>query len=158
ESSPAFGVRVGARRKTFIVVVNDGHRIKLGNYPRTTLKDARKEAYHRLSGRGAPATVVDAPSCGSVVKSYTAPYECRLAVGLMRVRCLPWLYPPTDEWLLWAAGMSFPSSGEIMPSMFLTPQLETWCADWRVSAASFVIWRFHPMGLFSPSLFPIAKD
>jgi hypothetical protein len=46
EGLPAFGVRVGARRKTFIVVVNGGHRIKLGNYPRTTLKDARTEAHH----------------------------------------------------------------------------------------------------------------
>jgi hypothetical protein len=51
EGLPAFGARVGARRKTFIVVINGGHRIKLGNYPRTTLKDARKEAYHKLSGR-----------------------------------------------------------------------------------------------------------
>ena len=33
EGLPAFGVRVGARRKTFIVVMNGGRRIKLGNYP-----------------------------------------------------------------------------------------------------------------------------
>jgi hypothetical protein len=26
---PGFGVRVGARRKTFVLIVNDGHRIKL---------------------------------------------------------------------------------------------------------------------------------
>jgi integrase len=70
ESLPAFGVRVGARRKTFIVVVDGGHRIKLGNYPRTTLKDARREAHHRLSGRGVQATVEDAPTCGSVVEDF----------------------------------------------------------------------------------------
>jgi integrase len=63
-------VRVGARCKTFIVVVNGGHRIKLGNYPRTTLKDARKEAYLKLSGRGPQATVEDAPACKEVVEDF----------------------------------------------------------------------------------------
>jgi integrase len=70
EGLPAFGVRVGARRKTFIVVVNGGHRIKLGNYPRTSLKDARKEAHHKLSGRGVQATVEDAPTCEKVVEDF----------------------------------------------------------------------------------------
>jgi integrase len=70
DSLPAFGVRVGARRKTFIVVVNGGRRIKLGNYPRTTLKDARKEAHHRLSGRGPQATVEDAAACEKVVEDF----------------------------------------------------------------------------------------
>jgi integrase len=70
DSLPAFGVRVGARCKTFIVVVNGGRRIKLGNYPRTTLKDARKEAHHKLSGRGPQATVEDAPSCKEVVGDF----------------------------------------------------------------------------------------
>ena len=32
EALPAFGVRVGARRKTFIVILNRGRRIKLGTY------------------------------------------------------------------------------------------------------------------------------
>ena len=39
EGLPAFGVRVGARRKTFIVILNGGRRIKLGNYPFTSLKE-----------------------------------------------------------------------------------------------------------------------
>src|SRR5262249_10985046 len=47
-----------------------GHRIKLGNYPRTSLKDARKEAYHRLSGRSAQATIEDAPTCEKVVEDF----------------------------------------------------------------------------------------
>jgi hypothetical protein len=38
---PGFGVRVGARRKTFVLVLNNGHRIKLGNYRFISLKDAR---------------------------------------------------------------------------------------------------------------------
>jgi integrase len=63
-------VRVGARRKTFIVVVNGGHRIKLGNYPRTTLKDARAEAHRRLGGRGSQATLADAPAAGDVVMDF----------------------------------------------------------------------------------------
>ena len=59
ESLPAFGVRVGARRKTFIVILNGGRRIKLGNYPVTSLKDARREAYRRLSDPKGQATVAE---------------------------------------------------------------------------------------------------
>lgn len=70
EGLAAFGVRVGARRKTFIVVVNGGHRIKLGNYPATSLKDARREAYMRLAGRDNQATAVEAPSCSKVVETF----------------------------------------------------------------------------------------
>jgi hypothetical protein len=77
DSLPAFGVRVGARRKTFIVVVNGGHRIKLGNYPRTTLKDARAEAYRRLGNRGAQATVEDAPACKTVVEDFIKIHHAR---------------------------------------------------------------------------------
>jgi integrase len=77
EGLAAFGVRVEARRKTFIVVVNGGHRIKLGNYPRTTLKDARAEAYLRLGGRGAQATVVDAPKAEDVVTDFMKIHHAR---------------------------------------------------------------------------------
>jgi hypothetical protein len=38
---PGFGLRVGARRKVFVLVVNGGRRIKLGLYPLMTLKSAR---------------------------------------------------------------------------------------------------------------------
>jgi hypothetical protein len=74
---PAFGVRVGGRRKTFIVVVNSGHRIKLGNYPRTTLKDVRSEAYVRLGGRGTQTTVVDAPTAEEVVTEFMKIHHAR---------------------------------------------------------------------------------
>jgi Arm domain-containing DNA-binding protein len=77
EGLPAFGVRVGARRKTFIVVVNGGRRIKLGNYPRTTLKDARAEAHLRLGGRGAQATVLDAPTAKDVVTDFIKIHHAR---------------------------------------------------------------------------------
>src|SRR5215467_10373989 len=70
ESLPAFGVRVGARRKTFIVVMNGGRRIKLGNYPSKNLKDARREAHLRLgTGRG-EAAGVDAEPAGDVVRKF----------------------------------------------------------------------------------------
>ena len=71
ETLPAFGVRVGARRKTFIVVVNGGHRIKLGNYPFKSLKDARREAHLRLGNPGGDGgLVVDAEPAGEVVKKF----------------------------------------------------------------------------------------
>jgi integrase len=49
EAQPAFGVRVGKRSKTFIVVVRGGRRLKVGTYPDTKLRDARKAARHLLS-------------------------------------------------------------------------------------------------------------
>src|SRR5258707_3000499 len=56
---PGFGVRVGARRKTFVLVLNCGHRIKLGQYPLISLKDARQEALRRCqSASMAPQILV----------------------------------------------------------------------------------------------------
>src|SRR5262245_38127345 len=72
EGLPAFGVRVGARRKTFIVIVKPGQRIKLGNYPFTTLKDARQAAYRWLSDRNGKAAAGDAPAAEEVVKQFLA--------------------------------------------------------------------------------------
>ena len=47
---PAFGVRVGSRAKTFIIVKNNGRRIKLGRYPSLSLAKAREQARLALSG------------------------------------------------------------------------------------------------------------
>jgi len=66
----AFGVRVGARRKTFIVVVNGGHRIKLGNYPLTTVKEARRAAHLRLSDPRKQSGVIDAEPAKDAVKKF----------------------------------------------------------------------------------------
>jgi hypothetical protein len=52
ETLPAFGVRVGARRKTFIVVMNGGRRIKLGN---TRLRASKTPGGKRTRGSGIPA-------------------------------------------------------------------------------------------------------
>ncbi len=41
---PAFGLYVGRRRKTFVVIQNGGRRRKIGRYPLMTLADARKRA------------------------------------------------------------------------------------------------------------------
>ena len=49
ETQPAFGIRVGKRSKTFIVVAKGGRRLKVGTYPDTKLHDARKAARHLLS-------------------------------------------------------------------------------------------------------------
>jgi hypothetical protein len=70
EGLPAFGVRVGSRRKTFIVVVNGGHRIRLGRYPVTSLKDARREAFKRLSDPNGHKPPVNAPAASEVVEKF----------------------------------------------------------------------------------------
>jgi integrase len=70
ETLPAFGVRVGARRKTFIVIMNGGRRTKLGTYPSTTLKEARLEAYRRLSDPNGQSTEQEAPLAAEVVKNF----------------------------------------------------------------------------------------
>jgi len=53
---PAFGVRVGRRSKTFIVVHGGGRRTKVGAYPDTSLQDARKAAKQLLASPPSPAT------------------------------------------------------------------------------------------------------
>jgi hypothetical protein len=50
-SFPTFGLRVGRRSKTFIVVRNGGRRVKIGDYARKSLKDARLEARRVLAER-----------------------------------------------------------------------------------------------------------
>jgi integrase len=50
-SPGAFGLRVGKKSKTFIAIRNGGRRIKIGDYPRISLKDARKEARRVLDDR-----------------------------------------------------------------------------------------------------------
>jgi len=64
ESLPAFGVRIGVRRKTFVVITKPGRRTKLGIYPFMSLKDARREAHKRLSDRSAD-TVWNADPVGN---------------------------------------------------------------------------------------------
>jgi hypothetical protein len=61
---PGFGVRVGARRKTFVLMVRRGRRIKLGNYPFTSLKDARLEARSLGNSRAKISVVENATPFG----------------------------------------------------------------------------------------------
>jgi integrase len=56
DALPAFGVRVGRRTKTFIVVQSGGRRTKVGSYPNTSLQDARKAAKLLLASPPSPAT------------------------------------------------------------------------------------------------------
>src|SRR5207249_11818896 len=77
EGLPAFGVRVGARRKTFIVILNGGRRIKLGNYPVTSLKEARRQAYLRLSDPDGGSHKADAPVAEEAVKKFLELHHAR---------------------------------------------------------------------------------
>ena len=67
QSLPAFGVRVGARRKTFILIANGGRRIKLGCYPHMKLQQARTLAILRMHG---PSTSQNAARASDAVEHY----------------------------------------------------------------------------------------
>jgi hypothetical protein len=74
---PGFGVRVGARRKTFVLVLNCGHRIKLGQYPLISLKDARQQALRRLSDPNGQKRPEVAPPAGEVVEKFLEIHHAR---------------------------------------------------------------------------------
>jgi hypothetical protein len=59
DALPRFGIRVGARRKTFIVNIGRTRK-SLGVYPHTTLKDARDKARQLLYSKYLPATSLKA--------------------------------------------------------------------------------------------------
>lgn len=59
-STRAFGLRVGKRSKTFMVVRSDGTRVKLGCYPATKLRDARRKAVLTLTSTPEPHARVEA--------------------------------------------------------------------------------------------------
>src|SRR5260370_7964172 len=50
ETTPAFGIRVGKNRRTWIVMRGqERRRIRIGHYPAISLADARKEAKRLLA-------------------------------------------------------------------------------------------------------------
>jgi integrase len=49
EYLPSFGIRIGARRRTWIVMLGkERQRISLGHYPALSLAEARKKAHHAI--------------------------------------------------------------------------------------------------------------
>jgi len=86
EDMPAFGVRVGRRRKTFVVALGkDRKRVKLGNYPAQSRQDARQEA-----GRFIYATDPSAAHLISQLEARPLPshHLVRSALPCERVRSL----------------------------------------------------------------------
>jgi Arm DNA-binding domain len=74
---PGFGVRVGARRKTFVLMVSRGRRIKIGNYPFTSLKEARLEAHWLLSDPFGQKQPRIAPPAREVVGKFLEVHHAR---------------------------------------------------------------------------------
>lgn len=70
DTLPAFGVRVGRRSKTFLVIRDNGRRIKIGRYPTVSLHDARKEAKRLLSLAEAPPASSSAVTVASSVSLF----------------------------------------------------------------------------------------
>ena len=60
---PSFGIRVGKRRKTWIVIKGKNRtKISLGRYPAMSLADARKQAMVELSKSASPSATAIMPS------------------------------------------------------------------------------------------------
>jgi hypothetical protein len=56
DRTPAFGIRVGKNRKTWLVVKGENRtKVRLGHYPSLTLAEARKKALMTLGTPTAPA-------------------------------------------------------------------------------------------------------
>lgn len=75
DTLPAFGVRVGRRSKTFVVVQNGGRRLKVGAYPQTSLQDARKAAKQLLASPTPPNST--GPGAVTVLRAATLFLETR---------------------------------------------------------------------------------
>jgi hypothetical protein len=70
---PSFGIRVGKRRKTWIVIKGKNRtKISLGRYPAMSLADARKQAMVELSRSASPSETPIAPSYPEALAEFHA--------------------------------------------------------------------------------------
>ncbi len=97
ELLPAFGVRVGKSRKTFIVMRGRTRtRTKLGHYPSTSLQNARQRARDIISGIEPERKVTPRDRAANAVADYIAAIQVRPSTKkdyerLLRVHFLPTL-------------------------------------------------------------------
>jgi integrase len=76
ETTPAFGIRVGKNRKTWIVMRGQiRQRMRIGHYPAVSLADARKEAKKLLT---------EAPTRNVAMSFATACEEYKLSIASLR--------------------------------------------------------------------------
>ena len=67
----SFGIAIGARAKTFVVIQNGGRRIKLGRYPQElSIQEARKKAGRIIYGADAPAERQTSPRVLAAVTQF----------------------------------------------------------------------------------------
>jgi integrase len=70
---PSFGIRVGKRRKTWIVIKGKSRtKISLGRYPAMSLADARKQAMVELSKSASPSETPITPSYPETLAEFRA--------------------------------------------------------------------------------------
>lgn len=76
---PSFGVRIGARRKTFILMHGKArNKLRIGHYPALTLSEARAKARHRIEAFDAASGQAEAnPVVSEAVSEYLASLTCR---------------------------------------------------------------------------------
>src|SRR5258708_4931547 len=68
KKTPAFGIRIGKNRKTWIVVKEPSRtKIRLGHYPTLSLSDARKKAQVAIGSSYQPST---APTFNEALETF----------------------------------------------------------------------------------------
>jgi integrase len=76
---PSFGIRVGKRRRTWIVIKGKNRtKISLGHYPAMSLADARKRAMAELSTSASPSETAIMPSYAEALAEFHATHVADL--------------------------------------------------------------------------------
>lgn len=84
ERTPSFGLRVGKRRKTWLVLKN-GTKVRLGHYPALSLVEARKNALVTI---GSPLELSHAPTFPEARNQYLAQGDWRPRTQFENTRVL----------------------------------------------------------------------
>ena len=90
-SLPSFGIYIGTRAKTFLIIRNNGRREKIGRYPDYSLKDARRKAITLLNTNPARISPIRTPELiDTYIKSlHLKPYTIKEYARHLRQAQLP---------------------------------------------------------------------
>ena len=133
---PAFGIRVGKRARTF-VVVQSGNRTTIGRWPELSLREARKRAHRVLGSDPTDRTDFTSEEAlaeyieSSQLRKRTVDEYARL---LKHIRLPPKLSQVTPHLLLDQIGQLKRTPQEARHTFFAASAFFSWCLDRRYIA------------------------